>query len=196
MKAIMGSTNETKPRHRRLIVACKVLTGMLVFVVCIYATVLYTFARTVPQLHQKYVTTFDGLTSGSNIGNSNYAYWGCHNESKFAIHLVCDRSYSHEYEPLGKQAEDEQRIRNIYDRLVSDGWTGGSKPNLYDVVPATKGSELQPDDNGTLYVSAWKSIGLGVACDINISYTPVLPHIRDDNGSYDYNLYCRRSMFP
>lgn len=193
---LMKSITHAIKTHRFLRFAVILLAAGLGFIICMYGATLFTLSRTVPKIHQKYVAAFSGLQAQSSLYLETMDGTGCHNEAKFTVHIACDREYSLDIEASGNQTDDVQRMRNLFDQLIADGWTGGSKPNMYDVVPATKSGNLQLDGNGILYVSAWKSSGIGVACDINIFYAPVLPHIQSEHDSYDYQLYCRRSMIP
>lgn len=176
-------------RHRLLvIIAVFVLLLPVISIINYYQTKYYLDNR-VPELQQK---NSEAFPSKEVIKSDLHS--GCENESKYGIDIVCDRTYRYSYKPTGNTAKDEQALRDFYDVLMADGWTGGSQPDLFATTPAKTGKELKTDRSGILRISAWKSPGGGIQCDINASFVPFIPRLENEGGEYDYSLYCRKTV--
>jgi hypothetical protein len=174
---------------------------VVVLVLCVWVYIDYwrtnrAFASDLPKVHQRYIQEFKGLEDDVSLGRKNRNYYNCTNESKYGIDIACSGAYTHHFIATDNQLSDTNRVRTIFDALIADGWTGGTKNNLYDVVLAKQGSDLSPTENGYLSISAWKTVSGVLRCDINISYTPIGAYAKDRTAVYAYQLSCRKDMFP
>ena len=131
-----------------------------------YAYTIYILKNDVSKMNYKYAQVFDGLEELPGRGIIFRDHLGCDNTAEFGVDIECGSQHSYKFEPKGSPQINEQRIRNLFDKLISDGWTGGtelisdglhSSSSAFYVVPANRSSELQPT-YGSLDIKMEKSL--------------------------------------
>lgn len=106
----------------------------------------------------------------------------------------CHVDYKIVAEPSENIGENQQSIKDFYDLLMSKNWEGGT---LYTTkswrdtfIPARKGNELKPDDEGSYNFEVRKAIGRAVHCRLNANYVVPQRNYKGPNGELNYNLNC------